>query len=274
MKKIILIMAVFMLAAPALARVDITCEQIDDTNEVVVYYDAEPEGAVEPNLIRAFALDITLDTDANIVDVDDEVNPYYWVFPGSYPDGTARCDWEEYDGTKGEEPNQMTTEQGSLYSPDDEEGHTTPPGMSGDLFTFLIDASSGTHHVTIAQNTIRGGVVSERIVAVPAYEPDVNCTPCTVTLPPEDCFSGTEGEFAEWEAWGKPESWCYSCWRCGDVSGDSLLSFGDVMQVFNDFKNADTTGRSDANMDGLLSFGDVMRVFNQFKDGLGCTPCE
>ena len=86
------------------------------------------------------------------------------------------------------------------------------------------------------------------------------------------CFVTTDPiEYQNWLNWGKPQSWCGPCWRCGDVNGDCLVSFADVQAVFVDFKNGDTTGRSDVNMDGLLSFADVQDVFVKIKAGFTCT---
>lgn len=176
MKRIVFAVLVLMLAAPALADVDIWCEC--DVNEVTVYYDA----ITEPNLIRAFALDVNV-SNGNIVDVDDEVNPDYWVFPGSW-------DMEPYTavgnpaqgppgGTgPGLDSNWVTIEMGSLYADDDEE-HPDPPDPCDVLFKFYVDSSCT---VTIAENSIRGGVVSERIVVVPAYQPIVNFSTCEVSL--------------------------------------------------------------------------------------------
>ena len=252
MKKIIFILVVLMLAAPAWARVDITCAQVGETNEVVVSFNAEPGGAVEPNLIRAFALDIKLDTDANIVDVNDEVNTDYWVFPGSYPGGEARADWEEYDGTLGEEPNQMTTEQGSLYYPTGA-GSPNAPGKSGDLYSFRINASTGTHQVTIAENDIRGGVVSERIVAVPAYEPDVDCIPCTVTLPAACTY---------------PACWDYLAQCHGDATGDGAVNTSDWPALRDSFMQvypaAGYNPCADYNRDGAVNTSDWPALRDNF----------
>ncbi len=79
MKKLCLVVAVLMVvAAPALATVNITCTQAPGTRMVTVNYAVMSE----PNKVRAFALDITVNNAAKIIEVND-LNPNYWVYPGS-----------------------------------------------------------------------------------------------------------------------------------------------------------------------------------------------
>ena len=56
MRKIILLM-IFLLIAPAWARVDIECEPTGEPNEVLIKYRITTD---EPNKVRAFAMDITI----------------------------------------------------------------------------------------------------------------------------------------------------------------------------------------------------------------------
>ena len=76
MKKILLTLAVLMLASPAWAVVDITA--VVDGNKVAISYDARTEA----ELPRAFSLNIQLDDGASIVDVID-VNPDFPIHPGT-----------------------------------------------------------------------------------------------------------------------------------------------------------------------------------------------
>jgi hypothetical protein len=117
MKKIIIVAAVLMVAAPVFAAdVDITCEQVEYTNEVVVSFNNSL-----PRKIRAISIDICL-SDGNIVDVNC-VNTGYNTYPGSIDisedgeiedEGTCVCS-PSYPGTLGAEANCVTVEMGSLH---------------------------------------------------------------------------------------------------------------------------------------------------------------
>jgi len=249
MKKIIFTLVVLMLAAPAWADVDIWCTS--DGNEVTIHFDA----TTEVNYVRAFALDIKLDKDVNIIDVNDEVNSDYWVFPGSYPGGTAVGDWEIYDGTLGEEPNQMTIEMGSLYAEDDPDDHNEPPVRSGQLLKFKVDcaAYAGTVNVSIAENVIRAGPV---VMENPDEDVSgrVNITAdCSV-----ECESACE----------YPACWDWLGQCHGDTVGDDLVialgDFQDFKAAFGAVKDVDLNYDpcADYNRTGDITLGD----FQTFKD--------
>ena len=57
MRRIVLILAVVMVAAPAWAGITVSAEQVGDTNEIAIWYQMDPGDA---NLPRAFALDTRL----------------------------------------------------------------------------------------------------------------------------------------------------------------------------------------------------------------------
>lgn len=195
MKKFVFALAVLMLAAPAFARVDVSCTA--DGNEVTVSYDA----STAPELVRAFALDITVDNGAKITAVSD-VNAAYWVYPGSIvieangmPSdyGSAVADPCTYPALPGIGSYGATIEMGSLYV-----GEPNTPLVGGVLLKFAVDDDCT---VTIAENAIRGGVVLED----PDLPADANCTGCTVA------FTGC------------------TCW--GDVSGDGNVSAADLSTI-------------------------------------------
>jgi hypothetical protein len=160
MKKVIFALVALLIAAPAWADVLITCE--DQGGGVVqISYDATGE---DPNLVRAFALDITV-SDGNIIDANCADNVDYYIYPGSivivdgevtdYGSCVASSD---YPGTLGGlGTGGVTLEMGSLYADTDPE-HPSPPPASGVLCTLTVDTSCT---VTINDNVIRGGVVME-----------------------------------------------------------------------------------------------------------------
>jgi len=202
MRKISLILVVLLMAAPAWADVAITCS--NEGNEVTVSYAVTGE----PNKVRAFALDIVVDSGATITGVNDDVNPYYTIYPGSIEiaggevtnDGNAVADPCDYpsDTQPGVGSSGITVEMGALYSPTGDSSPNSPPN-SGDLLVFYVDNEC---NVTITQNGTRGGVVltnpSVEIVSFtsPGYH---------VVL---DCFPGSYSTYNDWVALGKPNCWC------------------------------------------------------------------
>jgi hypothetical protein len=64
--------------APAIVNVSCTLSSGGDCNLVAINYAVSGE----PNKVRAFALDITVDNGAKIKSIS-YVNPDYWVYPGS-----------------------------------------------------------------------------------------------------------------------------------------------------------------------------------------------
>ena len=228
MRKVSLILAVLLFAVPAWARVDITCVQTD-TNEVTVSYSVQYP-AVDANKIRAFALDIILDNDANIIDVNDNVNDYYTIFPGTIvisdgeidEDGEAVADPNDHTDTQpGIDSNGITIEMGGLWSPANDDGPNSPP-TSGVLLKFYVSRNCC---VTIAENQARGGVVlTDPEQTVDYNAPGVGEVPCYPVV--AECLIGGNAdapplnyEYAAWVSWNRPNCWCY-CRQCrGDVDG-------------------------------------------------------
>jgi hypothetical protein len=197
MKNIMLVLAVCLLAAPALAAVTIECNQVD-VNTVEVSYDA----AGEPNLVRAVALDITVDNGQTITGVND-IDPNYYIHPGSFSydagtgevSGSLVCDPGYPETLPGLDSNGITIEMGSLYV-----GAPNAPADQGVLFTFTV---SGDCNVSVAENAIRGGAVMEN----PDATPTVNLIGCQVG------------------------PWAVGCQCWGDVSGDNQVSGTDLSMI-------------------------------------------
>ena len=154
MKQICLILvAVFVLAAPAIADQDITCTV--DGNTVTVHYDGNGD------IIRAFGLDISVDNGTTIESVGN-FDPNYYVAPGTYNYAGGVVTWGNPIADGGVDANYMTIEMGSLWATNDPCGHTTQPLTSGILLTFDIKAGGASDcTVTIEENGARGGIVME-----------------------------------------------------------------------------------------------------------------
>ena len=225
MRMMILALAVLLLAAPALATVTITATHLGD-KVVEISYDA----ASETELVRAFALDITV-TDGNIVDVNGfeagDDNGRYGIFPGNFSrfitvNSTTGDvdDWDVAEYTPvadGADPGAqgglgtpgVTIEMGALY-----DAVENAPGKSGVLCTITV---SDDCTVELALNGMRGNVVLET-----AEEPvEVVLVGCEVIT---DCIATSHPDYNMWVALEKPECWCAppfgSGYQCvGDADG-------------------------------------------------------
>ena len=214
MKKIILTLAVLILAAPALGSIDITCDCNPDTNEVTVTVADSESGRP-----RAFALDFTASNAADVLSVSG-LSAGYPIYPGQIDInaitgevddyGSAVCD-SGYPGTLGGlgTPG-MTIEMGSLY-----DGEVNAPDANGVLLKFIVDVNNVIgSDIGIAANAIRAGaVVMEDLGAVTA-----NMTGCS--FPPDappPCYTGPDQ--TEWVAVGSPTSWCTPTQCHGDADG-------------------------------------------------------
>jgi hypothetical protein len=177
MKKIILALVVLIIAAPALARVDITCEQADGEPNVTVSY---ANGEAEP--VRAFALEITLD--AGEISAISCLSSEYYIYPGSIQiDNGEVVDFGDCVAS-GIDSNQVVVEMGSLYA-DNDPCHTTPPPDDDDLLLVTVTEACT---MCITENQLRGGVVME----TPSATPDVNAPCCEVEMGCE-CWGDISG---------------------------------------------------------------------------------
>jgi len=197
MKKILLVLAILLIASPTWAGLTIEATATD-CNEVTITYDMDD---TDPNLPRAFALEISLsqENDANIGPVT-EVHPEFHVYPGSIVitggvvtnQGTPVAD---------SDANSIIVEMGSLYAATDP-CHTSPPAENGTLLVFKVQNDAACD-VILAQNAIRGGVVME--------DTTQEFSPSYVTLI------------------GCHVDGCVGC--KGDVTGDTQVSIGDLSAV-------------------------------------------
>ena len=241
MRSLTVILAVLAMCDMAFGEVSITC--VTDQNEVVVSYDVSNE----PNLVRIFTLDVTVDNNAKIVKAPlESFSPNYSVYPGSIQvdpvtgaiidDGSPVANKSQYaqgsqayDGTlPGIDTGGMTVEMGSLYVDAQD-----APQASGELFRFFVDKSC---NVSIAANTVRKGVVLENIAQITT----LNSPGCTVTMACATCMGDLNGD-----GWLSP----------GDVS--SLVSLLLPYQSSYYWTPAPPGTCGDMTTDGWLSPGDI-----------------
>ncbi len=272
MKKIIVALVVLAIAAPAMAT-DVDAVQIGGS-EVKITYDASGD----PELVRAFGIDITLDSDANFVDTND-TSADYPIFPGSvvidmFGDvsnyGTPIGSVDDHPDTQqGLDFNNVTIEMGSLYA-----GGDPAPSDIGDLLVLEIGNVGNSpvippvFNVSMANNTARGGIVLEGGGGGSSY-----------TGAPLYYSTLSRSEYITWLAWGggdpslAPANWRGWCWKCGDANASGDVTFGDVLAIWNYFQTGDTTGQGDINMSGDVTFGDVLYMWTKFQVGAGCGSC-
>ena len=186
MRKIATILAVLLLASPAMAAVSITITPgPGDCNATISYSD---DG--DPCYVRAFALDITVD-DGNIVAVDaamagdcNATDKGYGIFPGSFARviDVAAPNWADPlyspvgyaddlpgDTLGGIGTSGVTVEMGSLYVDGNE------PPSSGVLCTVKVSVAC---NMSVAVNAGRGGVVLEDASTVAPTLPSPTAIPC------------------------------------------------------------------------------------------------
>ncbi len=230
MKKVIFPLMVAVLAAPAWATVAITVKDVSDAN--VVKAAIEYSGTER---VRAFALDITVDTGtieaiSNFAVGDD--NSGYGIFPANFsryisvdPLTGEVSDWSPQGYTPVASPDDpgalggigthgITIEMGSLYD-------TKAPPLQGRL---CVITCSEACKVTVAKNATRGNVVLEN-----ASEATVDLTGATeiqvgAVAGPAAAPRGVAAQTDEWQAVGRPDCWLASInpRQChGDADGTS-----------------------------------------------------
>jgi hypothetical protein len=255
----------------------ITCSD-QGNGEALVSYQVLVEDGVDPGLMRAIALDITVDGGATIdaikgyaaegaaTPADESGIPAgYSIYMGSisllpandpnivdFGDPVAPDTYPDTAGQLGSSG--ITVEMGSLYAEGD-----PAPAAGGDLFTLQLgDNGEADTILTIAANTTRGGCVME------------DGSPANVIAP------GCVIEFGG------------GCWTCdgqnlGNADGDTAIGFLDLGILKNAFFTSAAgsphgTGPgqynccADFDRDGVIGFLDLGIIKTNFFTG-GYTPC-
>jgi hypothetical protein len=191
-----LIIAAIAIATPAFAAVTFNAVQ-DVTVKVVSITFAGP---TDPN-VRAFALDVSVDSGATIEAISDFFRGEgagYGIFPGRFRDyiNAASPNWVDINYSPvapGGDPGAagvlgsgaITIELGSLY--------VAPnyPGKSGTLCKLLVSTSATECNITIAANSTRGSVVNEDATAASTNLPFSKKLAFAVAPPPPTILYGT-----------------------------------------------------------------------------------
>jgi hypothetical protein len=220
-QRILLIVAMLLIATPAFAAVTITVTQ--DTAELTLL---TVSYTTTGDAVRAFAFDMTLGAendsatfyDINDFNVGESTTPGggYGIFPGQFalqidpgsPDWNAEYYYpvappNDVDSNgQGIGMRKVIVELGTLYK------DSNAPGTSGTLFTIRCDPNGKqSDYLNVVANTIRGGVILENGSAATTNLPIVNqplpfsvCPdpPATLTYPAAD---GNNGRYqVSWSA--------------------------------------------------------------------------
>jgi hypothetical protein len=229
MKKILFMLVALLFTAPAWAAVDITAA-VDDANDCVAIISFNATG--EPNLVRAFALDIQTDNDAKIVGVT-LLSADYVIHPGTIVIDTAGTVTDygspvapesdlPSDTLPGLDSNGVTIEMASLYAPVGP-GSPNAPAPSGDLIAVQVDNACT---LSISANVSRAGS-SGVVMESPDELVTVNM-PAPLALSDcgyePECLSTNDPSYDAWKnTWGMPDCWCYKKQCRGDINGSSFF---------------------------------------------------
>jgi hypothetical protein len=210
MKKTILMLAVLVLAVPALAG-NVTITAVDEGSNVVRI------GYVADANVSAFGLDVTVDagvisaiSDYNIGECTASVKGF-GIFMGTIvidelgivtDDGTPVAPNDAPGALGGLGTSGITLEMGALY----EDGNN--PALTGTLCRVTVSENC---NLTVAGNATRGNVVMEDTT-------QANLTGVTIPVgAAPECFPSGHPDYDEWKnVVGAPDCWCYTRQCHGD----------------------------------------------------------
>ncbi|HBG78016.1 MAG TPA: hypothetical protein DDW84_04085 [Phycisphaerales bacterium] len=226
MKKLVLVLAIALIAAPSFGAVTMTLTQVGDSNVYNVNY-----ATSDANLPRAFALTVSVAGGGKISAVTPTMTGQctegtrgYGIFPGtidingvtgfvnSYGSPVAPSGDPGAAGT-GLGTSTVVLEMGSLYV------DNNTPAASGILCTVTIDCNGATVNQTLSaalESTYRGGVVMEDGDQPAVTIADATYTGCVPVV--TECYAGM-ADYAQWVDAGKPNCWCYVRQCKGDADG-------------------------------------------------------
>jgi len=234
MKKLILVLAILLVAVPAFAAPDVNLVQVGANKVEIRYTGADPCA-----LLRGIALRIDVCTPGDVCEILNykvgESNSItgrgYGIYPAkiSIPAdfNDANIAWgnplaDQTDPGAGDQElpsSSFVLEFGSLYSPVADKNQA-PIYPDGNLCTLVVRCNGATTNLNIKmtdEDTYRGGVVLENGTTI-----DVNKTlPFTCAQP--KCFADNNmadhNEYNTWVNWKEPNCWCYKRQCRGDADG-------------------------------------------------------
>jgi hypothetical protein len=251
MKKLILILAILVVASPAFAALDVNIVKLTG-NQVQIRY----TGADGNNLPRGFALAFEVNSTADVCGISaykvgesNSTNRGFGIYPAKIqfanPDQNKPSGWGDPLADQNDPlptnlalpadqvlPSKcLVLEFGSLYSPVGV-GSANAPGADGNLCTLSFEPNASTRftikmtgegqfRITNGATATTGVIFEDRTTA------DVNKT-LTITT---DCFPSGYSTYPNWVTMGKPACWC-TAYQCdGDADGIDSGGF-DKFRIF------------------------------------------
>ena len=200
MKKLILVLAIALIAAPSFGALSLSLERQSGTNKVDLKY----AGADVNNLPSMFALTVTINGGANIAAISNyktgsstAASPGFGIYPARIVvnDKAEVTDWGNPLAVTGAPgagdqvmpSNNFVVEFASRYSPNTAGVDVNAPLASGTLCTFDVNGAGVQGNVTILaleEETYRGGVILESgSPAVVSAALLYTCCPNKATIP-------------------------------------------------------------------------------------------
>ena len=208
-----------MMAAPAMAGITITID--GGVDPAVVTYTR----TTDVDRVRAFALDIKVDSGPAVITAIGEGDSNYWVHPGDInivagvveQEGSHIANAIDYpvDTNAGIGTDAVTIEMATLYVPAGGDPDPNGPPNTGVICTISVDA---TCDVTISENVIRGGVVYEDATSATGDLDLSGAEHVTVGGAPIECYQKA-ADVALWRTLGSPPCWCFPNQCYGDIDG-------------------------------------------------------
>ncbi|MBN1437431.1 MAG: hypothetical protein JW936_10185 [Sedimentisphaerales bacterium] len=295
MKKLCVSLIVLMMATVASAVNTVDISLVDEGSGVLAVEYSVNQDPCAPSVPVAYSLTIALSDGATVEPCDViETDPCYPVFIDFAHDAVGSdfdpADWDPCDpcyeigdGHPMANPNAA----GAPTDPCDtfslcmgrlDENQVAGP-LTGTLVRIqLADGGAGYTNVTVAADGLRGGVVGSTFTVIPVYEDgaatrvDFN-TACFVEgMTDSSGHVITAADVAQWNAWGQPACWCYTCFGSGDGNGDCVNTTGDLFLVI-DAGGAGFLSNAcgDFNYDGVCTTGDLFKVID--PGGAGFLTC-
>ncbi len=265
MKKLVLILAVLAIAAPAMA-VTLSLDNHGNSDGVVdiKYTSTTP-------LPRAFALNVSVDEGTITGYVDSTTNgtiePFNVYMGNIQIEGGQIVDRGSpvAPATAPDTPGQLGTasiviEMGSLY---DMSNPSDPckPAASGILIRLICSSTASTCDMTVTCNALRGKIVNEDTTVV-----DTGTLTGPVNNP---CLGVGAASMAQWNAVGNPPSWCNQRQCHGDANGaeggDSKAGYFWVQET--DLNTLVNAWKKDGKALGDYRAQDLPADFNRNENG-------
>ena len=255
MNKVICLLAILAMTAPALATVTFTVTP-GDPCEFTVGYISDGTNPV------GIALEASLDNGMKIVSASIPADPCFNAYidylhdnPPAPEDELPLGDPLAKQGAVAGYP-VLPSSDVSLCMGRLVDDHSPGPATC-ELVTIKIDCSAPSCTMTLSLDSNRGGVV------------DANGDPITTNVDSGQGFILSCG----------PPCWSYDCFACGDSDGDCIITYTDALAVVNSWPPLPYDECADFDKDTIITYSDALAIVNHWNplescpSAEGCGPC-